>query len=105
MILYRITSPHFVAGLITNGDIIIQAAPILGWTVTKDFSYVRDYCRKKGWSVEPIEDEQPSWLEIDGLAYEFTWKGDTLSCISLHEDGEVRELGYDELPEQLKELL
>ena len=106
MTFYRIVSPHFVASVITNGHIVLQSAPVLGWTVGKTFPYVRDYCAARGWSVEPLDEPvHPDWLEVDGRVYELLWHGEALSRISLHEDGEVTELGYDELPEQLKELL
>lgn len=106
MTTYRVVAPHFVAGVIASGDLVYQAAPILYWSVGRSFSYLRDYCRAKGWSIEPLDDDtQPSWLEYDGLAYELTWHGDALSRITLHENGETRDLSYAELPEQLKNLL
>lgn len=72
----------------------------------KQFSFVRDYCQSRGWIVEPLDNEpHPQWMEFDGKAYELVWHGETLSRINLHEDGEIHELSYDELPEQLKGLL
>lgn len=106
MTAYRIVAPHFVAGLVLAGDLVVQAAPVLSWALLKDFAFVRDYCAKRGWVVDPCEDDvQPNWLELDGVVYELRWHGNNLSRIARHADGEVTELGYDELPEQLKELL
>lgn len=106
MTTYRVIAPHFVAALVAQSDVVFQAAPILAWAVGKSFSNVRTYCSARGWHLEPLDDEaQPQWLEFDGLAYELHWNGNALMRVSVHEDGEARELSFDELPEQLKGLL
>lgn len=47
----RIEAPHFIAGLIMDGDKVIGGAPIvkymIGWTRQK----VEIYCAKKGWKA------------------------------------------------------
>ncbi len=106
MTTYKIIAPHFVAAVIASGDVVYQSAPILHWAVGRSFSYLRDYSRQRGWTIEPLdENTQPVWLEYDGLAYELCWHEETLARITLHENGETRDLTYDELPEQLKKLL
>ena len=104
---YRVNAPHFVAGIIvTPDDLIIQAAPILGWTVGKNFPYVRDYCRSRGWIIEPLpQDSQPRWLEVEGQCYEIVWRNGVIARITLHEGNEPKDLSFDELPECLKKLL
>jgi hypothetical protein len=39
--LYRITTDYFCAGLITKNEIVIEAAPILSWTIGKRFNQIR----------------------------------------------------------------
>jgi len=55
--LYHITSPYFVAGIVTEDDIVILAAPIVGymkknkWTIKR----VERYCKDRGWSIVEIK--------------------------------------------------
>lgn len=104
---YRIVAPHFVAAVIVGGDLVLQSAPILNWSVGKPFVLLRDYSRKRGWIVEPLEETvHPTWLELDGTVYEITWNEDTITGITAHESGEEsRELTWDELPSILKDQL
>ncbi len=56
--LIRITAPHYVAGIIVSkNDIIINAAPILKWTIGKRWGKVAAYFDRKGFHykiVSPI---------------------------------------------------
>lgn len=63
--LYRITAPHFIAGLVVReihgGDlVVIQTAPIVrymsGWAAL----YVQTYCARKRWELEIFDDPQPT---------------------------------------------
>ncbi len=73
---------------------------------TQRWEWFRDYCNNKGWTIEPIPDHyEPEWLEISGQVYELKWKSGTLQRVTLHEDGEAKDLEWDELPEELKGLL
>lgn len=53
MPLLRIIAPHFVAAYDTNSG---RIAPIIsymgGWTV----AMIKDYCLKKGWIIEEVND-------------------------------------------------
>lgn len=51
--LFRVTAPHYCAGLILdeNGK-CIQAAPILGWTRGKTADFLLPYFERKGFTVE-----------------------------------------------------
>jgi hypothetical protein len=103
---YTIHAPNFTAALVVSSDIVLQAAPILDWAVGKTFESVRDTCAKRGWIVEPrIENLRPRWLELKNKVYELKWNGNVVSRISLHEDGEVRDLTWNELPEELRKVL
>ena len=56
-ILYRVTAPHFVAGLIycPEKKRIIYAAPIIQWMTKKDPAYIKTYFdRKEGWEIKKI---------------------------------------------------
>lgn len=53
--LAAIDAPHFYAGIVLEGDIVTESAPILkymrGWSRDK----VREYCKLKGWKVLVIQ--------------------------------------------------
>lgn len=57
MKLYRIKANHFVAGIIAEGNKIVEAAPILAWTIRKKWSVskLKWYCTKiKKWEIEEL---------------------------------------------------
>lgn len=54
--LVRIVAPHFVAGLIMEQDVCVQAAPILAWAIGKGTVELRQYFRRKGWRASVIPD-------------------------------------------------
>ena len=48
-----IDAPHFYAGIVLRGDVVIEAAPIVDYMAAERWSgdKVRDYCKHKGWHV------------------------------------------------------
>lgn len=54
--LYRITAPHFCAGLVVIDGRIVRAAPILRWTLGKTPRQVWPYFRRKRWQIEVAHD-------------------------------------------------
>lgn len=54
-VLVRIVAPHFVAGLVCDGDVCTEAAPILRWAVGKDRAELRAYFARKGWAASVID--------------------------------------------------
>ncbi len=52
--MYQVTAPHFCAGLIVDGEKVVRAAPILGWTVGKSRDELRRYFARKKWSVRYV---------------------------------------------------
>ena len=106
MTTYRINAPHFCAGLVVTGNLVIQSAPVLHWTVGRDFSFVRTYCEQRGWTVEPVtEDSRPQWLEAGDRLFELHWQDQRIVRISEHRDGDVHDVAFTELPEVMKEAL
>jgi len=54
-VLIRVVGPNFAASLVTDGITVLEAAPILRWTLGKRWEAVRTYYwRKKGFVVERI---------------------------------------------------
>lgn len=54
--LYRITAPHFCAGLlVSESGKVAQSAPILKWARGKPWVSVKGYCEQRRWRVEFIE--------------------------------------------------
>lgn len=52
--LWRIVAPHYVAGLIVRDGRVVEAAPILGWSMGRKWSEVREYLSRKGFRGEPL---------------------------------------------------
>lgn len=102
MTTYRILTPSFVGTVVASGDTIIQAAPVLHWTVGGSFSSARDYFVRRGWRVEPVIDVHPDWLECDNRLFELHWAGETIVRITEHVDGETRDVMFDDLPSELR---
>lgn len=51
---WRITAPHFCAGLVIDtNSICVEAAPILHWAVGRELRQLLPYFQRKGWTWEP----------------------------------------------------
>lgn len=48
--MYRITAPHFVAGIVRGG----LCAPIIKYMQGWDGKRIYDYCKAKGWHIEVL---------------------------------------------------
>ena len=59
-VLAQIEAPHFTAGIVLWDDVVIEAAPIVGymkkgkWTRT----VVREYCKSKGWKISVVSETE-----------------------------------------------
>jgi hypothetical protein len=53
-LLFQVTAPHFVAGLVVDAGRVVRAAPILAWTVGKTRDHLRPYFRRKRWEVKYV---------------------------------------------------
>lgn len=49
--LVRVISPYFVAGIVLQDDIVVRAAPILGWAIGKQRASVSAIFARKGWKA------------------------------------------------------
>lgn len=47
-LLYRVSCAFFVAGFVVRDGVVIDAAPILRWTIGKTLRSVMLHCRKRG---------------------------------------------------------
>lgn len=56
IMLIQVTAPHFCAGLVTDGERITEAAPILRWALRKRWPDTVLYFRKKGWKLEWVDE-------------------------------------------------
>ena len=52
--LYQVKAPHFTAGLVSRDGKVVDAAPILRWTMGRREYGVMVYCRRKAWNMEMI---------------------------------------------------
>lgn len=46
-----VNAPHYCAGLTVADDKVIEAAPILRWSLGKPWPHVRSYFDRKGFQV------------------------------------------------------
>lgn len=51
--LIRIVAPHFVAGVIARGGVIVEAAPIVRYMLGWDGRRFAAYCRRQQWEYAP----------------------------------------------------
>lgn len=61
-LLYQIDTPHFCAGVLVQGEHVVEAAPILGWSVGKTWSRVEAWCKSKRLKTEWLKTE---WLKTE----------------------------------------
>lgn len=54
MTLFRITAPHYCAGLEVEAGRVVRAAPILLWAKWRKWLDVERYFRGKGFRVEVV---------------------------------------------------
>ena len=53
---FQITTPYFVAGIVTDGTgTIVQAAPILRWARGRSLEWLDHYCRRRHWVLAPVD--------------------------------------------------
>lgn len=55
-LIYQITAPHFVAGIIVgNKHVVIEAAPIVHYMVGWEIGRVMGYVKKKQWKMVRVQ--------------------------------------------------
>ncbi len=54
MTLIRIVAPHFVAGVVIDGNCLIRLAPIVHYMHSWSASRAKEYCEQKGWAWEVL---------------------------------------------------
>ena len=52
--LVRVTLPHLCAGVLVDGERIVQAAPILRWSTGKQLTELAAWVLKKGGTIEVV---------------------------------------------------
>lgn len=63
MSLYQVDANHYVAGLVVDQGRIVQAAPILRWTVGRDMQRVQAYLTKRGHRVDLVQEFSPVTMQ------------------------------------------
>jgi len=54
-ILISIDAPHYNAGLVHYNGVVVKAAPIIGWTIGKNWLNVKNYFVRKGYTMEEMK--------------------------------------------------
>jgi hypothetical protein len=52
--MYQITAPNFVAGVIVEDGVVIQAAPILFYLVGEHIDYIQQACESWGYKLKEV---------------------------------------------------
>jgi hypothetical protein len=58
-LLAQITAPHFTAGIVLENDRVVTVPPILKYMWGWHRNYVRDYCKRKGWTITVVKPTDP----------------------------------------------
>jgi hypothetical protein len=55
-ILAQICAPHFTAGIVLWDDVVVEAAPVVGYMKKGKWTraVVRDYCQRQGWQISVV---------------------------------------------------
>ncbi len=58
--LAQIEAPHFTAGIVLWDDVVVEAAPIVGYMKKGKWSRatVRGYCKSKGWKISVVSETE-----------------------------------------------
>ncbi len=51
-----VEAPHFGASMVIDGDRVVEAAPILRWTLKKPWKAAQRYFNQKGYKVTVVPD-------------------------------------------------
>ena len=51
-LLYRVVTNYFVCGIIVKNNKVIEAAPIMSWSIGKDLSVIEKWIKSKKGSIE-----------------------------------------------------
>lgn len=108
MTTYKVISPLFVAVVHVSSGIVVQTAPVLEWTLNRDWPSVLENFKHRGWTVAPVLDDGPrtTHLTYDGVLYEFHWSDKRCIRITRHQEGcESEDITADELPDELLSLI
>jgi hypothetical protein len=56
--LAQINGDKFTAGIVLHDDVVIDAAPVIGYMKRQKWTRgrVREYCRKNGWKVSVVHE-------------------------------------------------
>lgn len=57
--LVQVRAPHFTAGIILENGKVVEAAPILRWTLGKTHEWLREYFIKKEWKAVQVKSKPP----------------------------------------------
>jgi hypothetical protein len=49
--LVAVDAPHFYAGIVLQDGVVVEAVPILKWTVGKQRKWLSNYFQSKGWKA------------------------------------------------------
>lgn len=55
--LARISAPYFCAGLVLENDVVVRAAPILGYMRGWSLERVSHYAKSKRWTLQVLRAE------------------------------------------------
>lgn len=109
---YKIVTPgvNYVVAVKGGGE-IVHSVPAIAYNTFGPDSYasvswkfVRELAAQRGWTIIPLL-EHPTSITYRNQRYRLEWREDDIVRISTEVDGETRDITWDQLPRQLKEVL
>lgn len=52
--LVRIVAPHFVAGVVLRGELVVGASDIVRYAIGRNADWLRAYVRRRGWRAHVV---------------------------------------------------
>lgn len=109
MTTYNIISTSLTAKVTIDDDgVVTSSDDVLDWAIGRDWTWLRAYCYRKGWTIQPLLDH-PSrvvGIDLDNDFYELLWNNNRCVRITRHAPGvDPEDLTVDELPDEIKEMI
>lgn len=99
---YYIHSGSHIYTVTERDGTVTNAPAVLDWTIGLGFHYVRSYCERKGWFIEPVANEnEVITFEFQHDEYKLFVGGRNIVRITKNDE----DISWQDLPDELKGML